>query len=134
MPFVRIGYLEGQYHRNDLPSISRSIHDALIECFNVPEDDYFHVFHAHTDGEFFYNKHYLNVSRTDKLLFIQVTCGAGRSAHQKRDLYKMMAELLSARCNIGKEDVFVILNETELEDWSFGNGIAQMIVGREEYS
>lgn len=33
-----------------------------------------------------------------------------------------------------QEDVFIIINENEFADWSFGNGIAQMLPVPEEVS
>lgn len=29
--------------------------------------------------------------------------------------------------NIRKEDIFIVLVDTEFEDWSFGNGVGQML-------
>ncbi|MDF2681098.1 MAG: tautomerase family protein [Brevibacillus sp.] len=127
MPFIRVSYQEGQHEEAALPVISQCIMDALTEHFHVPADDYFQVFHAHKRNEFYYSKNYLNVSRSDQLLFIQVTLGSGRSREQKRSFYESLAERLSSQCNIRKEDVFAVLVETELEDWTFGNGQAQMI-------
>ncbi|MFS8211896.1 tautomerase family protein [Paenibacillus polymyxa] len=128
MPFVRVGYMEQQYTEHELPGISRCIMNALIEHFQVPEKDYFQVFHAHKQSEFYYSPDYLNVSRTDKLLYIQITMGSGRTTEQKKSFYQKLAELLSIECKVRPEDLFVTLVETELEDWSFGNGLAQMIV------
>ncbi len=84
MPFVRVGYMEDQYTEKGLPGISRSIMNALIEHFQVPAKDYFQVFHAHKQSEFYYSPDYLQVPRTDKLLYIQITLGSGRSTEQKR--------------------------------------------------
>ncbi|ADO55763.1 tautomerase family protein [Paenibacillus polymyxa] len=128
MPFVRVGYTEQQYTEQELPGISRCIMTALIEHFQVPPNDYFQVFHAHKQSEFYYSPDYLNVPRTDKLLYIQITMGSGRTTEQKKSFYQTLAELLSIECKIRSEDVFVTLVETELEDWSFGNGLAQMIL------
>lgn len=47
--------------------------------------------------------------------------------NKKKALYKNIADKLSTNCEISKENVFIMLIETELEDWSFGQGIAQMI-------
>lgn len=84
MPFVRVGYMEQQYTEQELPWISRCIMNALIEHFLVPEKDYFQVFHAHKQSEFYYSPDYLNIPRTDKLLYIQITMGTGRTTEQKR--------------------------------------------------
>lgn len=127
MPFIRVGYLQDQYEETELPMISQNIMSTLIEHFNVPPDDYFQVFHAHKRSEFFYSRNYLNIPRTDRLLYIQVTLGSGRTRDQKCRFYQTLAERLTSQCNVRKEDVFAVLVETELEDWTFGNGQAQMI-------
>lgn len=127
MPFIRVSYLENEYQENELQMISKSIMKVLMENFNVPENDYFQVFHAHKPSEFFYSKDYLKVRRTDQLLFIQIFLGAGRSTDQKRGFYKGLAEQLYLHCGINAGNVFVVLVETELEDWTFGKGLAQMI-------
>ncbi|MGG1652797.1 tautomerase family protein [Paenibacillus sp. NRS-1780] len=128
MPFVRVGYMEDQYTEKELPGISCSIMNALIEHFQVPAQDYFQVFHAHKQSGFYYSPDYLDVLRTDKLLYIQITMGSGRTTEQKKSFYQRLSELLSTECKIRPEDVFVTLVEAELEDWSFGNGLAQMIL------
>lgn len=38
--------MENQYGKEQLPIISQAIMNALIQHFNVPEDDYFQVFHS----------------------------------------------------------------------------------------
>jgi phenylpyruvate tautomerase PptA (4-oxalocrotonate tautomerase family) len=127
MPFIRVSYLEQQYEAQQLKQISTVIMDALIEHFNVPEDDFFQVFHAHKAEEFYYSNNYLNIERSNGLLFIQITLKSGRTTEQKTSFYALLAEKLSATVNVRTEDVFVVLVGTEFEDWSFGNGIAQML-------
>jgi len=127
MPFIRVSYLEQQYESRQLEQISQTIMEALIQHFNVPQDDLFQVFHAHKQGEFFYSRDYLNIERSNGLLFIQITCKSGRTAEQKTGLYDTLATRLSAAIPMRKEDVFIVLVETEFEDWSFGNGVAQMM-------
>ncbi|OPA80968.1 hypothetical protein BVG16_01065 [Paenibacillus selenitireducens] len=127
MPFVRVSYLENQYESGQLKLISCEIMNALIAHFRVPEEDYFQVFHAHHGNEFYYSPNYLGVERSDGLLYIQITLKSGRSTTQKTSFYHNLATRLSDTVHIRTEDVFVILVDTELEDWTFGNGIAQMI-------
>lgn len=129
MPFVRVSYLDQLYDSHQLERISQVIMEALIKDFSVPEDDCFQVFHAHKREQFVYSKSYLNVQRSDGLLFIQITCKSGRTAEQKKSLYETLALNLSTTLPMRKEDVFVVLVDTELEDWSFGNGMAQMLLG-----
>lgn len=127
MPFIRVSYLERQYGASQTHQISKTIMNALIEHFHVPEDDLFQVFHTHKREEFYYSTNYLGVERSDGLLFIQITCKSGRTTEQKTSFYDTLAKRLAASVPVRKEDVFVVLVDTEFEDWSFGNGVAQML-------
>lgn len=128
MPFVRVSYNEEKYNKKDLSLISKNLLNSLIEEFNVPKKDYFQVFDPHKKEEIYYDENYLiSKDRTDGILYIQITCGAGRTNEQKRKLYMNIADKLFANCKVPKENVFIMLIETQLEDWSFGEGIAQMI-------
>ncbi|ANF95006.1 tautomerase family protein [Paenibacillus bovis] len=134
MPFIRVSYMEQHYGEVQLKHISQVIMKALVDHFNVPEDDCFQAFHAHKKEEFYYHPHYLNVQRSDGLIFIHITCKSGRSIRQKTGLYQQLAQQLSIEVPMRQEDVFIVINENEFADWSFGNGIAQMISVSEEVS
>ncbi|MFA9467022.1 MAG: tautomerase family protein [Velocimicrobium sp.] len=128
MPFVKVSYNQEKYTQEELSLISENILNSLVEIFFIPPKDYFQIFNAHKQKEIYYNKEYLiNSIRTDRILYIQITCGPGRTVEQKKSLYMDIATRLFTSCKIAKEDVFIILNETPLENWSFGDGIAQMI-------
>lgn len=87
MPFVRVNYNEEKYNKKQLPLISKNILNSLIEEFNVPPKDYFQVFDSHKKEEIFYDKNYLiSKNRTDGVLYIQITCGAGRTKEQKKSV------------------------------------------------
>ncbi|MFC5451295.1 tautomerase family protein [Paenibacillus aestuarii] len=132
MPFIRVSYMEKQYASHQLPLISQTIMEAIIKHFQVPEDDCFQVFHAHKREEFVYSKNYLNIERSDGVLFIQITCKSGRTTEQKTRLYETLATTLSKAVPMRQENVFVVLVENEFADWSFGNGAAQMLQSTEE--
>ena len=127
MPFIRVSYLESQYEARQLNVISKAIMETLIQHYHVPEDDWFQVFHAHKQEEFYYSSHYLNVERSEGLLFIHITCKSGRTVEQKTCFYETLATTLSKALPMRKEDVFIVLAENEYADWSFGNGAAQML-------
>ncbi|KLK98732.1 tautomerase [Bacillus pumilus] len=128
MPFVKVSYMEDEYDKESLTSISQTIMKALIKEFQVPKKDYFQVFSSHKKEEFFYDPHYLvRHERDHRLLYIQITCGSGRTEGQKQSLYKEIADQLYNKLHISKENVFIMLIETGLENWSFGEGLAQMI-------
>ncbi|SFI10064.1 MULTISPECIES: tautomerase family protein [unclassified Bacillus (in: firmicutes)] len=135
MPFVNVYYPEGQLNKEELKKVSNCIHHSLIEHFKIPENDYFHMFLPYQSNQFFYDPYYLlerEQKRTDKILHVSITCGPGRTINQKRDLYQSIAEAFYNHLNISTTDIFITLNETSAENWSFGQGIAQMVTMKEE--
>ena len=128
MPFVKVSYMKDEYDKESLASISQTIMKALMKEFHVPKKDYFQVFSSHNQEEFYYDPNYLLRHERDQgLLYIQITCGSGRTQEQKQSLYKEIADQLYNQLHIPKENVFIMLVETGLDNWSFGEGLAQMI-------
>jgi len=106
-------------------SILKCIYQAMLEKFNVPENDLFMMIHEHDADNFIYGKNYLDIERTDDLLMIQITINNTRTLEQKKALYARISELLHQSIAIRTEDVLINLLEVTKENWSFGNGIAQ---------
>ncbi|ATH94243.1 tautomerase family protein [Bacillus glycinifermentans] len=124
MPFVRIDLLKGRT-KEELRTISRSVHQAMTETIDVPEDDYFQVITQHDEEEFFFDPGYMNINRTKDLIYIQITMKQRRT-QEKTALYRRIAERLHRGSGIRMEDVMIIVTENVKENWSFGNGIAQL--------
>src|ERR1700761_2601434 len=94
MPLTRIALRAGkpaQYRKALTDSIQRS----LVDTFNVPKDDIFMLITEHEDGNFVYDKQYLNVERSDDLVIIQITLNDTRTLEQKKALYQRMADELA---------------------------------------
>lgn len=124
MPLVRISLREGQsaeYRR----AIGEAVHRAMVESINVPPSDRFQIITEHPADGLIYDPAYLNIERTDRVVFIQITLNSGRTVQQKRALYAHLAELLAQNPGIRPQDVLVNLVEVLPENWSFGNGEAQ---------
>ncbi|MBQ4866073.1 tautomerase family protein [Priestia megaterium] len=135
MPFVNVYYPEHQLNDKELKEVSSNIHQSLIQHFHIPKDDYFQLFLPYPSQHFFYDSQYLlerGEKRTDNMIYISITCGQGRTVEQKKKLYQSIAEGLSTHLNISTNNIFITLNETPLENWSFGQGIAQMMNQKEE--
>ena len=124
MPLVRISLIAGKPEAYK-QKISDVIHRAMVETANVPALDRFQLITEHSKSDFIYDPQYLNISRTDDLVIIQITLNAGRTTEVKKALYRRIAELLSQEVGIRKEDVLINLVEVAKENWSFGNGEAQ---------
>ncbi|AUZ27796.1 tautomerase family protein [Bacillus cabrialesii] len=126
MPFVQI-HLRAGRSEAWLQKLSRTIHQSMTEEINVPEDDYFQVIRQYENSEFFYDPSYLQVERTDELIYIHFTLKHSRTTEQKKALYRSIASGIHSELGVRKEDVFIMLAGNKDEDWSFGNGEAQMI-------
>jgi 4-oxalocrotonate tautomerase len=124
MPLVRISLRRGK-PASHIAAIRNSIYQAMIESFNVPQNDRFILVHQHDADEFDYDPNYLDIARSDDLVIIQIACNNTRTVEQKQAFYRRTAELLSASPGLRPQDVFINLLETAKENWSFGNGIAQ---------
>jgi 4-oxalocrotonate tautomerase len=124
MPLVRISLQEGQ-HKSQHAQIGDAVHRAMVETINVPPLDRFQIITEHAQADFVFDANYLNISRTNALVIIQITLNMGRTTEMKKALYKRIAELLHQELNVRKEDVMINLVEVPKENWSFGNGEAQ---------
>lgn len=106
-------------------AIFDAIYRAMRETFNVPEDDQFMAMTEHEAANFRYGASYLDVARSDDLVYIQITANNTRTVEQKKALFRRIAELLGENPGIRPEDVFVSLVEVVKENWSLGHGLAQ---------
>ncbi|WP_433747323.1 tautomerase family protein [Falsibacillus pallidus] len=130
MPIVTVYYPEGLANVDQLESASKGIHQSLIEHFLIPEADYFQLYMPFPANQFFFDPHYLlddGQERSQNTVYISITCGPGRTVEQKKELYWAVAERVSADLEIAMTDVFITLNEAPAENWSFGDGVGQMI-------
>ena len=62
---------------------------------------------------------------SDQTSHLQIT-SSPRSKELKIELFRVLAEELEKQ-GIRKEDLFISISPTQREDWSFGNGIAQLL-------
>lgn len=124
MPLVRIEMQQGRDRafRREVGSV---VYDALREHTGVPENDRFQVITEHVPDNFIFDADYLGIHRSDDLVMIEIIFVGGRSIDQKKALYKGIADGLSSRLGMRREDVFICLVEVAKENWSFGNGLAQ---------
>lgn len=124
MPLVRISLLEGttpEYRK----AVADGVHQAMIDAIAVPAKDRFQVITEYKKENLIYDGDYLDVKRSDKIVFVQITLSTGRKPGQKRALFKRMAELLAKSPGLRAEDLLINLVEVSWENWSFGNGEAQ---------
>lgn len=125
MPFVRIS-LPKKLSLETKNTISKSVHQSLIEEFHIPEADYFHVIEELETHQIKYPESYLGISHSDEIIYVQITAGQGRTLEQKKKLYHQIGTRISSTTSILINNVIIILFENNgLENWSFGNGEIQ---------
>ena len=70
---------------------------------------------------------YLGIERSADAIVVQLTLNEGRDAEVKRGFYRTLADGLRERVGLRPEDLVVNLVEVKRENWSFGNGHAQLV-------
>ena len=124
MPLVRIDLRSGKpadYRR----AIADAVHQCMVSELKAPADDRFQVITEYDSDSLIFDPAYLNIQRSDEVIFIQITLNQGRTLEMKRRFYRAVAEALAARAGIRTQDVLINLVEVAKENWSFGDGIAQ---------
>ena len=124
MPLLHISLRAGK-PESYKKAIFDNLYRAMHETFDVPEDDQFMVLTEHDAASFRYSASYLDVARSDDLVFVQITANNTRSQDQKKALYRRITELMGSNPGLRPEDVFINIVEVEKENWSLGNGLAQ---------
>ncbi len=126
MPLVRIDLPAGKTS-SYRAAVAESVQSAMRSALNVPLDERFQVVTEHAPGCLSIDPAYLAIERSPEAMIIQVTLNRGRDVATKARFYKVLADELHARVGLRREDVTISLVEVGPEDWSFGNGQAQLV-------
>src|SRR5260221_6653954 len=130
MPFVRTALPHGTDPARKR-SIVQGIHDALVEGIGMPNDELFNLVTEYRDGEFFFDRSFNGIARSDKLIVVEITMRRGRSDAMKRSLYAAIARNLETNAAVSPKDVFIFMHENDYSDWSVGNGVFAMAIAQE---
>lgn len=125
MPLIQISLVEGKSPEY-IKSLADGIHKALCNAWKIPENDRFQMITEHKKSHFYIDKKIWDVNRSDDVVVIYIT-SIPRTAEMKKNLYQELVIILGENPKIRKEDIFVSIVHNNREDWSFGNGIAQMM-------
>jgi 4-oxalocrotonate tautomerase len=126
MPLVTIDLLEGR-PQDELDAISDAVHQAMVECLEVPERDRFQLITQHQPQTLRFNRHYLDIDRSERFVLVRITLAGGRTTTAKQGFYRRLSELLADRSGLRTDDLAVTLVENGREDWSFGRGQANYL-------
>ncbi|WOS63087.1 tautomerase family protein [Sinorhizobium fredii] len=126
MPFVRTSVRKGT-SQDRKSQIVAGVHQALITAIGMPEDELFNMVAEYEPGDFFYDRTFNGIARSDDLVVLEITLRRGRSDAMKRTLYASIASRLE-EAGISPKDVFIFMHENDYSDWSVGNGAFAMAI------
>ncbi|MET1076988.1 MAG: tautomerase family protein [Pseudomonas sp.] len=124
MPFVRT-----HVHHSSSPALRQAIvggiHQALVESIGMPDAELFNLVAEYQSADFFYDRGFNGIARSERLVVVEITLRRGRSDAMKRDLYAAIAVNLQ-RSGLSPRDLFIFMHENDYSDWSVGNGAFAM--------
>ena len=125
MPFVRISMIRGK-SESYVQAIADGLHRALIAEYDVPEHDRFQIVHQHAPEELMFDPNYLAGPRTQDFILVAITAGRPRTTEMRRAFFHRAAEELQRYPGLDPKNLMIVINTTQSDEWSFGDGIAQM--------
>ncbi|TBY80648.1 tautomerase family protein [Rhizobium leguminosarum] len=127
MPLVKIHVLKGRPPQ-EVDVLLDTIHDVVVASFGVPLRDRYQILQEHEGSHFRALDTGLDIARTEKFILLEIT-SRPRSRDAKVAFYLNLTRALQARCDVPPSDVMVSLHINSDEDWSFGMGNAQFLIG-----
>jgi phenylpyruvate tautomerase PptA (4-oxalocrotonate tautomerase family) len=125
MPFTHVAIPAGTSSSHKA-AIAHGVHEAMVAAIGIPEDDFFQLLCEYQPGDFLFDRGFLGMQRSDRVVVVRITLRRGRSDAMKRDLYARVAASLERDAGIRPQDVFVYLVENDFSDWSVGGGRMSM--------
>lgn len=121
LPFVELTVKRGRPD-DEVTALLDAIHDALVDAFEMPDEDRFQVVNRVGENDLVYDLHYRGGPRSTAFMVLRITAGRERSIGVKRAFMQRVVQLLHERCGVDPEDVFILLDLVRMEDLSFGGG------------
>ena len=100
-----------------------AVHRALVAS-GVPEADLFQRVLELADEDFRFDPRYPDAStpRTQEFVLVEIVLSVGRSVKVKRKILADLVAGLRRAPGIDPENVMVVFEETQWENWSFAGG------------
>ena len=124
MPMVRVTMIKGK-SPDYIKKMSDSIYEALVEAYQMAENDLFQIMEQLEPCDLIYDRHYgIKGSRSEDFMIINIESDARRRGEKEAFLARL-SDKLAASPGIARDDVLVRISMTSgLEDWSLGGGVA----------
>lgn len=127
MPFIRSAVKRGTKPEQK-QAIVDGVHQALVDSIGMPKDELFNLVSEYEPENFFYDRRFNGIARSDSLVVIEITMRRGRSDAMKKALYANIAANLQKLGGISPKDIFIFMHENDYSDWSVGNGQFAMAI------
>ena len=129
MPLTTINITEGMTE-DAIDQLQSTIHSCFVKAWGIPIDGGFYIINERPKSRMRISRTMWGIHRSDQPpLLLQIT-SSPRSKELKLELFLLLAEELEKQ-GIHKEDLFISISPTQHEDWSFGNGVAQLLQNQE---
>ena len=125
MPLVNINIWQGMPN-DQIDQIHEAIHACLVKAWGIPDNGGFYLITERPQSRMRINRTMWGIDRSaHPPILLQIT-SSPRSLEMKTNFYKLMAAEF-VRLGFRSEDLFISITPSNAEDWSFGNGIAQLL-------
>ncbi|NUG38960.1 tautomerase family protein [Lactobacillus mellis] len=128
MPLIRVDTFKN-YSDEQLKTALDIIHQAAVNCFQIPDRDRYQIITQHAPNEMVLLDTNLGFTRSKNALVIQVF-SRKRSKEAKLKFYRQVATELTQALQIKGSEILISLVENGDADWSFGWGEAQFVSGK----
>ena len=128
MPLIRVDTFKN-YSDEQLKTALDIIHQAAVNCFQIPDRDRYQIVTQHAPNEMVLLDTNLGFTRSKNALVIQVF-SRKRSKEAKLNFYRQVATELTQALQIKGSEILISLVENGDADWSFGWGEAQFVSGK----
>jgi len=108
---VKIYGLEGSLAKHK-ESLSKSIHESLMEAFGLPENKMFHRFIMLDKENFKYPD-----DRSSSYTIIELSIFEGRSIETKKQLINLLYKKINKQTGIEENDIEITIFETPMSNW-----------------
>eukprot|EP00928_Gymnodinium_smaydae_P048617 TRINITY_DN32516_c0_g1_i1.p2 TRINITY_DN32516_c0_g1~~TRINITY_DN32516_c0_g1_i1.p2 ORF type:complete len:195 (+),score=50.70 TRINITY_DN32516_c0_g1_i1:71-655(+) len=125
MPLIHI-YLNKGKSKEYLDGVSDALHEALMETWQIPENDRFHIFHETDPKHMRIDPNVFCLNRDENVVIFHVFT-TPRTSGMKRSFYELLPKLLEQKVKLKPDNVFVSCTNNGVDDWSFGRGHAQLL-------
>lgn len=120
MPLARLS-IPAHMPEGQALGLAGAVQGALVQTCAVPLDDCFQLIQRLPPEAMILDPHFGGVTRSVNACVIEITLLQGRSAAQKRALFRSIADR-AQQVGLRPDDVLVALAENGPIDWSLGRG------------